>query len=92
MPSQLGAERCWWDGQQLNFSVLLPDGLTIKHRFARSNDGLSIAQRTALSAPGVSRDVEIVRIFSRFDPAARGFRCTQTLSRGRVCTTAPDES
>jgi hypothetical protein len=92
VPSQLGAERCWWDGRQLNFSVLLPDGLTIKHRFARSDDGLSIAQRTALSAPGVSREVEVVRIFSRFDPAARGFRCTQTLSRGRVCTTEPDES
>ena len=92
VPSQLGAERCWWDGRQLGFSVRLPDGLTITHRFARSNDGLSLAQRTALSAPGVSRDVEIVRIFSRFDPAARGFRCTQTLSRGRVCTTEPEES
>ncbi len=92
VPSQLGAEQCWWDGRQLSFSVLLPDGLAIKHRFARSNDGLSLAQRTALSAPGVSRDVEVVRIFSRFDPTARGFRCTQTLSRGRVCTTESGES
>ena len=92
VPSQLGAETCWWDGQQLHFHVLLPDGLLIKHRFVRSADGLSLSQRTALIAPGVARDMEVMRIFSRYDPEARGYRCIETLSRGRVCTTEQDVS
>ena len=87
VPSLLGAEQCWWDGHQLHFRVLLPDGLLIKHRFVRSADGLSLSQRTALTAPGVARDMEVVKIFSRYDPTERGYRCTETLTRGRVCTT-----
>ena len=85
--SLLGAERCWWDGQQWHFSVRLPDGLSIEHRFSVSEDSRSLAQRTVLAAPGVNRDLEVVRIYSRYDPSTRGFRCTETLSRGRVCTT-----
>ena len=87
VPSLLGAEQCWWDGRQLHFRVLLPDGLLIKHRFVRSADGLFLSQRTALTAPGVARDMEVIRIFSRYDPTERGYRCTETLTRGRVCTT-----
>ena len=87
VPSLLGAEQCWWDGHQLHFRVLLPDGLLIKHRFVRSADGLSLSQRTALTAPGVARDMEVVKIFSRYDLGERGYRCTETLTRGRVCTT-----
>ena len=87
VPSLLGAEQCWWDGNQLHFRVLLPDGLLIKHRFVRSADGFSLSQRTALTAPGVARDMEVVRIFSRYDPTERGYRCTETLTRGRICTT-----
>ena len=87
VPSLLGAEQCWWDGHQLHFHVQLPDGLLIKHRFVRSADGLSLSQWTALSAPGVARDMEVIRIFSRYDPTERGYRCAETLTRGRVCTT-----
>ena len=87
VPSLLGAEQCWWDGRQLHFRVMLPDGLLIKHRFVRSADGLWLSQRTALTAPGVARDMEVVRIFSRYDPTERGYRCAETLTRGRVCTT-----
>ena len=82
--SLLGAERCWWDGQQWHFWVRLPDGLSIEHLFSVSEDSRSLAQRTVLAAPGVNRDLEVVRIYSRYDPLTRGFRCTETLSRGRV--------
>ena len=58
---------------QLHFRVLLPDGLLIKHRFVRSADGLSLSQRTALTAPGVARDMEVVKIFSRYDRGERGY-------------------
>ena len=90
--SELGAEQCWWDGGQLHFSVLMPDGLSIRHRFTLSADALSLAQRTHLMAPGVAQGLEVVRIFSRFDPSNRGYRCTETLSKGRVCTTEREGS
>jgi hypothetical protein len=70
----------------------MPDGLSIRHRFTLSADALSLAQRTHLMAPGVAQGLEVVRIFSRFDPSNRGYRCTETLSKGRVCTTEREGS
>jgi hypothetical protein len=87
----LGQEQCWWDGQLLHFFLRLPDGLSIHHQFTRSADGRSLSQATSVSSPGVGTDFQIAQIFTRFDPAARGYRCTQTLSRGLVCTTERDE-
>ena len=54
MPSLLGAEQCWWDGHQLHFRVLLPDGLLITSVRAIGR-WLVLSQRTALTAPGVAR-------------------------------------
>ncbi len=85
--NRLGREICWWDGQQWNFIIQLPDGLNVAHRFTRSGDGNSVAQRTRLSDPGTGHDFVVTRIFGRYDPAQRGYSCTETLSRGRVCTT-----
>ena len=85
--NRLGREICWWDGQQWHFVVQLPDGLNVAHRFTRSDDGNSLAQRTRLSDPGTGHDFVVTKIFGRYDPADRGYTCTETLSRGRVCTT-----
>jgi len=85
--NRLGRETCWWDGQQWHFVIQLPDGLNVAHRFTRSEDGNSLAQRTKLSDPGTGHDFVISQIFDRYDPAERGFSCIKTLSRGRVCTT-----
>ncbi len=92
--TQLGQETCWWDGQQLHFSIDLPEGLSIRHRFIRSADGALLAQRTRLSTRGRQRDFEVSRIFSRFEPGNRGYQCINTLSRGRVCSTesAPSDA
>lgn len=88
----LGEEQCWWDGQLLHFYLRLPDGLAIHHQFTRSADGRSLSQATAVSSPRLGTDFQIAQIFTRFDPAARGYRCTQTLSRGLVCTTERDQA
>ena len=85
--SLLGVEQCWWDGRQWHFLVRLPDVLSIENRFSVSEDSRSLAQRTVLAAPSVNRDLEVVRVYSRYDPSTRGYRCIETLSRGRVCTT-----
>ena len=87
--TQLGQETCWWDGQQLHFSIELPEGLSIRHRFVRSADGALLAQRTRLTTRGTQRDFEVSRIFARFEPSNRGYQCINTLSRGRVCSTEP---
>ncbi|MDG2459666.1 MAG: hypothetical protein P8M73_02190 [Luminiphilus sp.] len=85
--SRLGQEICWWDGVQWHFVIDLPDGLRIKHQFSRSEDGLSLAQRTVLSNPRSGSDFAVSRVFGRYDPSGRGYTCRETLSRGKVCTT-----
>lgn len=85
--SRLGREICWWDGQQWHFVIQLPDGLNVAHRFTRSGDGNSLAQRTKLSDPRTGHDFVISQVFGRYDPTKRGYSCIETLSRGRVCTT-----
>ena len=85
--SQLGAERCWWDGQQWHFVVQLPEGLVVEHRFIISEDREALAQRTVMSVNGTGTKLEVMRVFARYDNTKRGYRCTDTLSKGLVCTT-----
>ena len=75
--SLLGAERCWWDGQQWHFLVRLPDGLSIEHRFSVSEDSRSLAQRTLLAAPGVNRDRGCPNLFA-IRPVDQRVHCTET--------------
>jgi len=85
--SSLGSEMCWWDGEQWHFWIQLPDGLTIKHRFSRAADGQLLSQRTLVGATQTTQTFEVGRIFARYEPGQRGYHCTETLSRGKVCTT-----
>lgn len=82
-----GEERCGWDGHQLFFDITLPDGLSIRHRMTRSALADSLVLQTAVYSPSVREPFIVNRVFSRFDPAKAGYRCTQTLSKGTVCTT-----
>ena len=90
--SQLGAEWCWWDGQQWHFAVQLPEGLVIEHRFVISEDREALAQRTVMSVKGTGTQLEVMRVFARYDNTNRGYRCTDTLSKGLVCTTESAET
>lgn len=83
----VGAERCFWDGQQLVFEIRLPDGLDIVHRLSVAESGQTLAIVTSLYARGVSSPFSVRRIYRRYEPGRSGFRCTETLTRGRVCTT-----
>ena len=88
----VGAERCFWDGNQLVFEIRLPDGLDIVHRFSASSDRESLAVVTTLFSSQVSTPFSVRRIYRRFDPSRSPYRCTETLTRGRVCTTGRAES
>jgi hypothetical protein len=83
----LGNERCFWDGRQLVFQIRLPDGLDIVHRLSVAESGATLSILTSLRSRGVSDAFTVRRIYRRYEPGSSGYRCTETLSRGRVCTT-----
>ena len=82
-----GFEQCGWDGHQLFFNINLPDGLLIRHRITRSNMADALIIQTAVYSPEVNQPFTVNKVFTRYDPNTGGYRCTQTLSKGRVCTT-----
>ena len=82
-----GKEICGWSGHQLVFRLLLPEGLTIQHRMTLGPEGRRLNIATTVISDQVSYPFTLNRVFNRFVPGQRGYRCTQTLSRGRVCTT-----
>jgi len=82
-----GEERCGWDGHQLFFDISLPDGLNIRHRVSRSALADSLIVQTAVYSPVVREPFTVRKVFNRYDPDRAGYRCTQTLSKGLVCTT-----
>lgn len=84
----VGAERCFWDGQQLVFEIRLPEGLDIVHRLSVADSGRALAIVTSLYSSSVSTPFTLRRIYRRYDPGSSPYRCTETLTRGRVCTTA----
>jgi hypothetical protein len=83
----LGSERCFWDGQQLVFEIRLPDGLDIVHRLSVSATGTTLGIVTSLYSSRVATPFTLRRIYRRYTPGSNGYRCTETLTRGRVCTT-----
>lgn len=85
--SPLGRELCGWDGHQLVFTLLLPDGLSIRHRLTRSQDGQQLNIATTVVSDQVAYPFTLNRVFTRFEPGAAGYRCEMTVTRGRVCTT-----
>lgn len=85
--SPYGAESCAWQGHQLVFQVVLPDGLVIRHRFTLSPDGQRLQVATMLATSQVSAPFALAKVYNRYDPNRSGIRCHQTLTKGRVCTT-----
>lgn len=87
-----GTEQCGWDGHQLFFDISLPDGLAIRHRLTRSAFADALVLQTAVYSPTVREPFVVNRVYTRFDPNKAGYRCTQTLSKGTVCTTEQPDS
>jgi hypothetical protein len=88
----LGKEVCGWDGHQLVFQIYLPDGLSIFHRMTLGPEGKRLNMATTVRSDQVTYPFTLDRVFNRYDPNSSGFRCKQTLTRGRVCTTeAPEQ-
>ena len=83
----LGTEICGWDSHQLVYRLYLPEGLSIQHRFSLGPDGQRLNVATTVVSDQVSSPFTLNRVYNRFVPGESGFRCEQTLTRGKVCTT-----
>lgn len=82
-----GTETCGWNAHQLVFRILLPEGLSIQHVLTLGPEGERLNIATTVVSDQVSYPFTLNRVYNRFVPGNSGFRCTQTLTRGRVCTT-----
>lgn len=83
--SEHGTEICGWDRQQLIFQVRLPDELLITYRFTMSSDRQSLNLLVSVSSHG-GDPFNLRQAYTRYTAPADEFNCTQTLSRGRVCS------
>lgn len=83
--SVFGSEICGWDRNQLVFQTRLPDDLSITHRFSVSSDGQMLSMVISLTSRG-SESFNLRQSFNRYSAPADEFDCTQTISRGRVCS------
>jgi hypothetical protein len=82
-----GTEICGWNGHQLVFKLLLPDGLRIQHVMTMGAAGQKLNIATTVATDQVSFPFTLNRVYNRFEPGESGFKCEVTVTRGRVCTT-----
>lgn len=83
----VGKEACGWDGSQLVFRISLPEGLAIRHRLSLAPSGTQLGLVTTVFSDRVSAPFTVTQVYDRYDPQSAGYRCEETLTRGRVCTT-----
>ena len=86
-----GNESCGWDSHQLLFRILLPEGLSIQHRFTLGPEGEKLNVATTVVSDRVSYPFTLNRVYNRFEPGDTGISCELTLTRGKVCTTESRE-
>ncbi|MCB1687916.1 MAG: hypothetical protein KDI33_05500 [Halioglobus sp.] len=82
-----GTEICGWNGHQLVFKLLLPDGLAIQHVMTIGAAGQKLNIATTVVSSQVSFPFLLNRVYNRFEPGQSGYKCEVTLTRGTVCTT-----
>lgn len=86
--SAYGSEICGWDRNQLVFQTRLPDDLVIVHRFNVASDRQHLSLVISITSRG-SEPFNLRQTYNRYDAPVDEFNCTQTLSRGRVCSQTP---
>jgi hypothetical protein len=89
--SPYGEEICAFDGGELVSNLVLPDGLLVRHRFTRSEDGERLRVTTTVASKASGTPFSIQRFYRRYVPPASGFNCVETLSMKRVCSTGDIE-
>jgi len=79
-----GEEVCGWEGGQLLFSINLPEGVQILHRFSLADNGQWLNMATTTSS--ASATFTQIQFFYRYDAPSENYTCIQTISRGNTCS------
>ncbi|MEO1203746.1 MAG: hypothetical protein AAFX10_13620 [Pseudomonadota bacterium] len=85
--SDYGDEVCVWDAAELVSTLVLPDGLLVRHRFTKSADGERLRVTTTVASQESRTPFTLQRFYRRYVPPASEFNCIETLSMKRVCST-----
>lgn len=85
--SPYGTEICGWDGDQLVSHLVLPDGLQVTHRFTISADGNALRVVTTASSSTSRLPFTLRRFYTKFERPTPDYKCIETLSMKRVCST-----
>ncbi len=64
--------------------MVLPDDLTITHRFTVSSNNQVLNVLTSVYSKG-GDPFNLIQVFNRYQAPRDEFNCVQTLSRGQVC-------
>jgi len=81
----IGSELCGWDEHQLVFSMILPDGVNIRHRLTLSPEGEKLNVATTVRSRRSNKPFTLNRVYERFDTVEEEFECKQTLANGKSC-------
>lgn len=85
--SHYGTEICGWDGEQLVSNLVLPDGLQVTHRFTISVNRKALRVVTTVSSSTSRIPFTLRRFYTKFDRPTPDYKCIETLSMKRVCST-----
>lgn len=87
LETPFGTEICGWNGHQMVFKILLPEGLSIQHIMTVGSNRRKLSISTTVVSDQVSYPFTLNRVYNRFVPGNSGFSCKMTLTKGRVCST-----
>lgn len=82
-----GSEICGWDNDNLVSFLQLPDGLSVMHRFTVSADGEQLRIVTTVDSKTSPAPFSLSRFYRRYEATESEFKCVETLSKKRVCST-----
>ncbi len=80
-----GADLCGWNGERLQFQMLLGGGLSIAHQFSLSPDATLLNVMTTISSDDVAVPLVVSNYYQRFTPPTEDYNCLLTLTRNTVC-------
>ena len=85
--STFGRETCGWDGDQLISVNEFPDGLRVVHRFDTSEDRQELRVITTAMSVTAPIPFTVTYYYRRYEKIRGQFKCIETLSMKRVCST-----
>ena len=84
--SNLGAERCYWYGDQLVFDIMLPDGLDVRHVFSLGKNKQILNVATTLFYRRAGPPFTLNRAYIPFEPIESSYDCEFKLTTLKTCT------